>query len=139
MHLIKLSNTGIFELYLSVLNKWAPKSTHFSYKGMVARCKLVAIDFNQGQKLEQAKATSGNNRFNVCFSKVTKSWTAKPIKEQKRMAMFWELVDQTVKAVIEKRIFEEKENIKIPKNIAPISTPDKKDFVRNQRSRISVK
>ena len=117
----------------------ASKSTHFSYKGMVARCKLAAIDFNQGQKLEQAKTMSGNKRFNVCFSKVTKSWAAKPIKEQKSMAMFSELVDQTIKAVIEKTTFEEKENIKIPKNIAPIPKPDKKDVVRNQRSRFSVK
>ena len=78
---------------------------------MVARCKLAAIDFNQGQKLEQAKTMRGNKRFNVCFSKVTKSWAAKPIKEQKSMAMFSELVDQTVKAVIEKTTFKEKENI----------------------------
>ena len=75
----------------------------------------------------------------MCFSKVTKSWAVKPIKEQKIMAMFFELVDQTVKAVIEKTTFKEKENIKIPKNIAPIPKPDKKDVVRNQRSRFSVK
>ena len=106
---------------------------------MVARCKLAATDFNQGQKLEQAKTMSGNNRFNVCFSNVTKNWAAKPTKKQKSMAMFSELVDQTVKAVIEKTAFEEKENIKIPKNIAPIPKPDKKDVVRNQRSRFSVK
>ena len=55
---------------------------------MVAQCKLAVIDFNQGQELEKAKTMSGNKRFNVCFSKVTKSWTAKAIKEQKSMAMF---------------------------------------------------
>ena len=54
------------------------------------------------------------------------------------MAMFFELVDQTVKAVIEKSTFKEKENIKIPKNIAPIPKPDKTDVVRNQRSRFYV-
>ena len=75
----------------------------------------------------------------MCFSKVTISWAAKPIKEQKSMAMFSELVDQTVKAAIEKMTFEEKENIKIPKNIVPIPKPDKKGVVRNQRSRFSVK
>ena len=121
------------------MNKSAPKGTHFSYKGIVARCKLAAIDFNQGQKLELAKTMSGNKRFNVCFSKVTKSLAAKPIKEQKSIAMFFELVDQTVKAVIQKTTFKEKENIKIPKNIASIPKPDKKDVVRNQRLRFSAK
>ena len=65
----------------------------------------------------------------MCFSKVTKSWASKPIKEQKSMAMFSELVDQTVKVVIEKTTFEEKENITIPKNIAPTPKPDKKTLL----------
>ena len=55
------------------------------------------------------------------------------------MAMFSDLVDQTVKAVIKKTTFKEKENIKIPKNITPIPKLDKKDAVRNQRSQFSVK
>ena len=89
-HLTKFSHTGVLEAYHFVLNKWALKSTHFSYKGMVAQWKLAVINFNQGQKLDQAKTMSGNKRFNVCFSKVTKSLkksqkckslAAKPIKE----------------------------------------------------------
>ena len=50
------------------------------------------------------------------------------------MAIFSELVDQTV----EKTTFEEKEDIKIQKNIAPIPEPNKKDILRNQRSPFSV-
>ena len=42
----------MLEVYHSLLNN---KSTHFSYKGIVSRCKLAAIDFNQGKTLEQAK------------------------------------------------------------------------------------
>ena len=125
-HSTKFSYTGI---YHSVLKKWISKSTHFSYKGMVAQCKLGAIEFNQGQKLEQAKTMSGNRQFNVCFSKVTKSWVAKPIKEEKSMAMFSELVDQIFKALIEKTTLEEKENIKMPKNIAAIPNLIKKTLL----------
>ena len=44
---------------------------------MVAQCKLAAIDFNQGETLEQAKTKSGDDRYNVCFSKTTKTWSAK--------------------------------------------------------------
>ena len=54
VHLTQFSRTGVLEVYHSLLNKWAPKSTHFSYKGMVAQCQLSAIDFNQIQNLEQA-------------------------------------------------------------------------------------
>ena len=63
----KFSQTRILEEYHSVLNKWAPKSIHISYKGMVAWCKLAAINFNQGQTLEQAKTKSGDDRYSVCF------------------------------------------------------------------------
>ena len=45
----------MLEVCHSLLNKWTHKSTHFSYKGIVSRCKLAAIDFNQGKTLEQAK------------------------------------------------------------------------------------
>ena len=46
VQLTKFSHAGILEVYHSVLNKWVPKSTHFSYKVMFAWCKLAAIDFN---------------------------------------------------------------------------------------------
>ena len=55
VQLSKFPHTGILEVYHSVLNKWAPKNTYFSYKDMVARCKVSAINFNQGEALKQAK------------------------------------------------------------------------------------
>ena len=81
VHLTNFSHTGILEVYHSVLNKWAPKSIHFFNKGLVARCKFAAIDFNQRKTLEQAKMKSRDGRYNVCFSKIKKTWSAKPIKD----------------------------------------------------------
>ena len=52
VHLTQFSHIGVLEVYHSQFNKWAPKSTHFSYKNMVARSQLTAIDFNQSQNLE---------------------------------------------------------------------------------------
>ena len=93
VQLTKFSHTGSLEVYHSVLNKWAPENTHFFYKGMVARCKLAAIDFNQGEALEQAKTKSGDDHYNVCFLRITKTWSSKSIKDTKSLFVFSNLVD----------------------------------------------
>ena len=81
-----------------MLNKWAPKSTHFPYKGIVARCILAAINFNRGETLELAKTKSGD-LYNVCFSKISKTWSAKHIKDTKTLDIFSNLVDLTEKSL----------------------------------------
>ena len=93
VQLTKFSHTGSLEVYHSVLNKWAPESTHFFYKGMVARCKLAAIDFNQGEALEQAKTKSGDDHYNIYFLRITKTWSSKSIKDTKSLFVFSNLVD----------------------------------------------
>ena len=69
VQLTKFSYTKILEEYHSVLNKCTPKNTHFFYRGMVANCKLAAIDINQGETLEQAKMKNGDDHvcYNVMF------------------------------------------------------------------------
>ena len=71
-HLTQFSHTGVLEVYHSLFNKWAPKSTHLSYKSMVAQSQLATIDFNQSQNLEQVKNKDGIKCDNVCFSKMVK-------------------------------------------------------------------
>ena len=137
-HLTKFSHTGVLEVYHSVLNKWAPKSSHFSFKGMSARCKLAAIDFNQNSNLKQAKTKCGDDRYNLVYSKITKTWVAKPIKEKKTLDIFKALADKAVKAIIEKKEFVKYDNPDIPKNIAPTPKPDKMETVSKQRSRFNV-
>ena len=50
---------------------------------MLTRIQLVVKDFNEGISLEQPTTGQGDKRFNVIFSKVTKQWSAKPIKERR--------------------------------------------------------
>ena len=49
---------------------------------MLTRSQLV-MDFNENIFLEQATTGQGGKHFNVTFSKVTKQWSAKPIKDKK--------------------------------------------------------
>ena len=80
-HLTQFCHTGILEVYHALFNKWAPKRQHF-YVGMLTRSQLALMDFNKRIYLEQATTGQGDKRFNVTFSKVTKQWSAKPIKEK---------------------------------------------------------
>ena len=103
---------------------------------MVAQSQLAAVDFNQIQNLEQVKTKDGLSHANVCFSKMTKTWAVKPIKEAKVLIFFSSLIDQTVEAFLKKERFDcSLENIL--KNIASIPKPDKIDAIANYRSRFS--
>ena len=82
-YLTRFSHTGILEIYHVLYNKLVPKSQHFSYLGMVTRSQLAIMDFNKGSKLEHATTKAGEKRYNVCFLKITNSWSWKPIKGKK--------------------------------------------------------
>lgn len=79
-------HTGSLEVYHNVLMKYAPKRQHFSFKGMVARTQLAAIDHNANTGREQTRASKGDNanelRYKLVFPKRTKEWVAKPVKEK---------------------------------------------------------
>ena len=83
------------------------------------------------------KTKDGLSHANVCFSKITKTWAVKPIKEAKVLIFFSSLIDQTVEAFLKKERFDcSLENIL--KNIASIPKPDKIDAIANYRSRFSI-
>ena len=130
-HLTKFSHTGSLEVYHSLYNKWLPKSHHFfSYNGMIARSQLAALDFNLGSELQQARTKDGDNRFNVSFSKITQSWSAKPIKEGKDRTVFHQMVGRTLDVVCERLVLPVPVVPNLPKNIAPIAKPPKEEIVQ---------
>ena len=50
---------------------------------MLARTQLAIMDFDKGSNLEQVAIEKGEKRYNVQFSKITKSWSLKRIKKEK--------------------------------------------------------
>ena len=134
-HLTEFSHSGLIEVKHALDNKWAPKSTHFSYQSMLARGQLAIIDFNLGADLEQAE-TSGEKRCYQACSKMTKSWAIKPIKWLKDRQLFQDMVDRTVDVVINKEQLPGPDIPVLPSNIATVEKPDKKEAVARHRSRL---
>ena len=136
-HLTRFSHTGVLEVYHSLYNKWVPKSTHFSYSGMVARSQLAALDFNSGSDLPQAQTVNGNPRYNVNYSKITKTWSAKPIKKKKDYNFLHEMITDTLKCVTENQSLPVPELPELPNNIAPVQPLSKKDVISKQQSQFT--
>ena len=138
-HFTKFSHTGNLEVYHSLYNKWVPKSSHFSYRGMIARSQLAAIDFNSGSNLVQAKTVQGNPRYNISYSKITKNWSAKPIKEKKDRNFFKDMVNRTKEIVANKIELPLPALPELPDRIAPGEKPDKCDTINRHQSRFKIK
>ena len=83
------------------------------------------MDFNKGSNLEQATTEKGKKRYNVQFSKITKSWSWKPIKKEKGRSYFHRMVKEAVECVKKKQRLEKPLVPDLPKNIASIPKPDK--------------
>ena len=134
-HPTQFCHTGVLEVYHALYNKWAPKRQHFSYVGMLSRSQLAVMDFNEGISLEQATTGQGDRCFNVTFSKVTKQWSAKPIKEKKDLGYLHRMVKETIKSAAKNENFDNLVIPKLLKNIAGVPKPDKAFVIENQKSR----
>ena len=82
------------------------------------------MDFNEGISLEQPITAQGDKRFNVTFSKVTKQWSAKPIKEKEGSRIFTSNGERKYQI-----------SNKLPKNIAGVQKADKTFVIGNQKLR----
>ena len=103
-HLTQFCHRRVLEVYRTHYNKWACKREHLSYVGMLTRSQLDIMDFSEGISLEWAKTGQGDQRFNITFSKVTKQWSAKPIKEKKDLGYLHRMVKETIKSAEKMKI-----------------------------------
>ena len=136
-HLTNYIHTGTLEVYHS-LHKYCPKRLHFSYERMIAHFKLAVLDFNAGVGLKQTKTKLGELRFKQHFPKATQSWVAKTIISKKGKIYLNHLNDEVGHIKLSKEEYPIPAPKNVPKNIAFVENPDKKQSINTMRTRFSV-
>ena len=136
-NLARFSYTGSLEVYHSLLNKWVPNSTHFSYEGMIIQTQPAAVDFNLGNDLEQKTTKMGKECFDTAFSKITNHWSAKPIKVAKNREKFHDMVTRSVEVAKMGLHLERAMLPVLPQNIASKRKPEKEKIISKQETRFN--
>ena len=94
------------------------------------------MDFNEGSKLEQATTTrQSDKKCNTDFSKITKNWSSKPIKEKKDQTYLHKMVKETIESAANDQRLENPILPSLPRNIASVPKPEKSTVIQNQLSR----
>ena len=132
-YLTKFSDTEILEIYHILYNKWTPKSCLFPYLGMITRSQLAIMLFNKGCELEHATTKAGEKRY-VCFSKITNSWSSKPIKGKKERSYLENMVNEMIEVAYSTKSLPIPKIPNLPKNIAAVPKPEKQEIIKNQIS-----
>ena len=99
------------------------------------RRRLAVLDFNSGSGLEQIMKKSGEKKYNVGFSKITKMWSSKSIKAKKDNSYLKEMVQETTKYAASKPTLPIPVISSLSENIANMQKPNKEEIIKNQISR----
>ena len=134
-------HTGKIEVYHSMMLKYCSKQEHFSYKDMVARTQLAALDNNANAERPQALVQSGEHagqeRYKACFPKAHKRWVVKPINQKKSHQHLSILLTQVLERCETGNAVAEPLPVVLPRNIASEPAPSKEDLIANHRSRFN--
>ena len=138
--LTEFHHTGTMEVFHSMMLKYLPKQKHFSYKGMVTRTQLAALDHNYNCYRKQAVVKSGANKNQECFKvekpKRNNNWVCKPIKEEKSYKYLSVMLENVVKAK-QDGITAVETLPSMPQNIARKPKLPKQSVIEKHQSRMS--
>ncbi|XP_033101507.1 uncharacterized protein LOC117104760 [Anneissia japonica] len=82
-HAVEFCHTGNLEVFHSMLLKYMPKRSRFGHECMIARGMLAVIDHNLNVHREHGTLSDGGKQYKLEWSKRSKQFVVKRIKEAK--------------------------------------------------------
>ena len=84
------------EVFPSIVNQFAPKSTHFFYAAMLTRLSIAAIHYNENCGRQQLVTENGDLCYNISYPKAKKGTEAmvKPRKGPPTYGNFFHFLDR---------------------------------------------
>ena len=95
---------------------------------MVAKSQLSVMNFNSGVNRKQLTVKTGDLRYKQSYSKVTQNCLVKKIADQKHRNYLPNLVENRSQTTLP---------ADITVNIASVEKPDKKEAIRQMKTRFS--
>ena len=80
----------------------------------------------------------GEKKYNVGFSKITKTWSSKSIKAKKDNSYLKEMVQETIECALPKTTLPIPVTPSLLENIANGQKPDKEEIIKNQITRFQL-
>ena len=135
-YFVDFLHTGNLEVFHSLLLKYCPKRLQFSFHGMITRTQLVILHFNQAMKSDHAVTEDGTPRYKLQYSKISKKYVVKPIKNEPEKLYLNDLISEVINATTTSEMH---------KPILPhipnryIDKPDKEEEIKKRYSRFHSK
>lgn len=132
-------HTGQLEVFHSLLTKYCPKWQHFSYMGMRVCTQLAILDHNYNTDRQQATTFQGRPRYRMAYSKGTKRWVPKTIKEKKQYNYLDFMLEEMVNPEysVDEVLLSDVEIPQLPRNIAATPQPHVEDTVCQHMTRFN--
>ena len=143
--LTKACHTGELEVFHGAMLKYCPKRQAFDFLTMQGRTQLAILDHNLNTQRKQAvvhhprrgSSEAGALRFKLVWSKSTKRWVLKQVREERKYGYMYEMMEMVVRKKVNNEPLLVPQAPVLPRNIAPLSAPSKQELIEKFETRFN--